>query len=83
MTEGTRRKTLVILNEPPYGTERSYNGMRLANALSKGEDDDVRVFLLGDAVFCAKQGQDPPDGFYSLERMLKIIASRQGVSIAA
>jgi hypothetical protein len=23
-------KTLIILNEPPYGSERSYNGLRLA-----------------------------------------------------
>lgn len=22
--------TLLILNDPPYGTERSYNGLRLA-----------------------------------------------------
>ena len=26
-------KILLILNDPPYGTERSYNGLRLANAL--------------------------------------------------
>jgi hypothetical protein len=25
-------KTLVILNDPPYGAERSYNGLRLADA---------------------------------------------------
>jgi uncharacterized protein involved in oxidation of intracellular sulfur len=80
MTVATRRKTLIILNDPPYGTERSYNGMRLANALSKGEDDEVRVFLIGDAVICAKRGQQTPNGFYNLERMLKV-ASRQGVSI--
>ena len=40
-------KTLLILNDPPYGTERSYNGMRLANALSKGDDDEVRLNALG------------------------------------
>jgi uncharacterized protein involved in oxidation of intracellular sulfur len=28
-------RTLFILNDPPYGTERSYNGLRLAGALSK------------------------------------------------
>lgn len=80
MTVATRRKTLIIFNDSPYGTERSYNGMRLANALSKGEDDEVRVFLIGDAVICAKRGQPTPNGFYNLERMLKV-ASRQGVSI--
>jgi uncharacterized protein involved in oxidation of intracellular sulfur len=82
MTHENRRKTLIILNDPAYGTERSYNGMRLANALSKGEGDEVRVFLMGDAVACAKGGQHTPDGFYNLERMVKI-ASRQGVSIGS
>lgn len=80
MTAATRRKTLIILNDPPYGTERSYNGLRLANALSKSEDDEVRVFLIGDAVACAKRGQQTPNGYYNLERMLTV-ASRQGVSI--
>ena len=28
-------KTLFILNDPPYGTERSYNALRLAGSLSK------------------------------------------------
>ena len=27
-------KTLFILNDPPYGTERSYNGLRLARAIT-------------------------------------------------
>ncbi len=82
MTEANRRKTLIILNDPPYGTGRSYNGMRLANALSKGEDDEVRVFLIADAVACTKRGQQTPNGFYNLERMLKV-ATRQGLTIGA
>jgi len=40
---------LVVLNDPPYGTERSYNGLRLAGALSRREGVNVRVFLFGDA----------------------------------
>lgn len=35
---------LFILNDPPYGTERSYNGLRLAGVLTKQEDQQVRVF---------------------------------------
>ena len=81
-TEEERGNMLVILNDPPYGTERSYNGMRLANALSKDEDDKVRVFLMGDAVVCANKGQQTPNGFYNIERMLKV-ASLQGVTIGA
>ncbi len=49
--------TLFILNDPPYGTERSYNGLRLATSLAKREDWGVRVFLMGDAASCAKAGQ--------------------------
>lgn len=61
---------LMILNDPPYGSERSFNGLRLARALlDKGEK--VTVFLMADAVACAKQGQKVPNGYYSIERMLK------------
>jgi uncharacterized protein involved in oxidation of intracellular sulfur len=70
-------KILLILNDPPYGTERSYNGLRLANSLLKQEEVEVTVFLMADAVNCAKAGQKTPDGFYNLERMLKPVV-RQG-----
>lgn len=69
-------KILFILNDPPYGTERCYNGMRLANALVKGQPEaEVTVFLMADAVACAKKGQRTPDGYYNLERMLKRFAA--------
>jgi uncharacterized protein involved in oxidation of intracellular sulfur len=74
-------KTLVICNDPPYGTERSWNGLRLAGALSKREDVDVRVFLLGDAVGCAVSGQKVPDGYYHLDRMIES-AARHSAEIA-
>jgi len=82
LKDGSEGKTLIILNDPPYGTERSYNGMRLANELTKNEEQEVRVFLLGDAVTCAKQGQQTPNGFYNLERMLKV-ACRRGALMGA
>ena len=66
-------KILVILNDAPYGTERSYNGLRLANALVNRTDCEVTVFLMADAVGCAKAGQDTPEGYYNVERMLKPI----------
>ena len=46
-------KTLFILNDPPYGTERIYNGLRLAGSLSKREGQEVKIFLIGDAAACA------------------------------
>lgn len=65
-------RILLILNDPPYGTERTYNGLRLALALAKAESSvAVTVFLMADAVVAAKRGQKTPEGYYNLERMLK------------
>ena len=69
-------KTLFILNGPTYGDEESYNALRLAGSLARREDDEVRVFLLGEGVVIAKAGQKVPDGHYSLERMLRAVALR-------
>jgi len=66
-------KTLFILNDAPYGTERSYNGLRLARALSKLEGETVQVFLMGDAVACAKAGQKVPDGYYNAGDMVRMV----------
>ena len=74
-------KVLIIANDPAYGTERSYNALRLAAAVGKRDDTEVRVFLMGDAVSCAIAGQQTPDGYYNLERMLKPVL-RRGGSIA-
>lgn len=71
-------KVLFILNDPPYGTERSYNGLRLAGSTAKRESTEVRVFLMGGAATCAKRGQKTPDGYYNLERMLKGVTTRHG-----
>ena len=70
---------LVVLNDPPYGTERSYNGLRLAGSLAKREDNQVQVFLICDAASCAKAGQKVPQGYYNLELMLRSVARRGGV----
>ena len=70
--------TLVILNDPPYGTERSYNGLRLAGSLAKRDGEQVKVFLLGDAAACAKTGQKLPQGYYNVELMLGSVTRRGG-----
>lgn len=67
-------KYLVILNDPPYGTERSYNGLRLASSLAKAEATHVSLFLIGDGVGCALSGQTTPNGYYNIGRMLKSLA---------
>jgi uncharacterized protein involved in oxidation of intracellular sulfur len=71
-------KTLFILNDSPYGSERSYNGLRLAGSLSKAEGEDVKVFLIGDAAACAKAGQKVPEGFYNIQVMLGRVVRNSG-----
>lgn len=65
---------LFIVNDAPYGNERVYNALRLAGALAAKEGQLVRLFLMADAVNCAKSGQKPPEGYYNVQIMLgKII----------
>jgi len=67
----------IILNDAPYGTERSYNGLRIALSLSK-KNENVSVFLMGDAVFCAAQNQQTPNGYYNIGRMIKGLLNKGG-----
>ena len=72
-------QTLFILNDPPYGTERCYNALRLAGALLKRDPGTaVTVFLMADAVLAAKAAQKTPDGYYNVERMLKRVLVGKG-----
>ncbi|MDO8772504.1 MAG: DsrE family protein [Burkholderiaceae bacterium] len=71
-------KTLFILNDAPYGSERTYNGTRLAGGLAKQPDNEVRVFLIGDGVAAAHHLQRVPSGFYNLEVMLGSIVRHSG-----
>ncbi len=72
-------KALFILNDPPYGTERIYNALRLAHALLKKEPrTEAAIFLMADSVVAAKAGQKTPDGYYNVERMLKRVLAANG-----
>jgi uncharacterized protein involved in oxidation of intracellular sulfur len=73
-------KPLFILNDPPYGTERCYNAVRLVHALLRNDPQtEVTVFLMADAVAAAHKGQKTPDGYYNMERMLKRVVAGKGV----
>ena len=66
-------KILIIINDAPYGTEKAYNALRLANQLGKDHESvEVRIFLMADAASCAVANQVTPNGYYNIERMLKI-----------
>ena len=71
-------KTLFILNDAPYGSERPYNALRLAGSLSKAEGEEVKVFLIGDAAACAKSGQKVPEGYYNIQVMLGRVVRNRG-----
>jgi uncharacterized protein involved in oxidation of intracellular sulfur len=74
------QKILIIINDAPYGTEKAYNALRMAMTLQKehGENVQVNIFLLADAVFCGLPNQNTPDGYYNIERMLKSVIRRGG-----
>lgn len=77
-------KILFILNDPPYGSERTYNGLRMAGLLSKQEGNAVQVFLIGYAASSAHRNQKVPQGFYSIEVMLGNVIRHGGeVGISA
>ena len=80
MTEVAKKKYLIVINDGPYGNERPYNALRLAMNLVKRPEASVRVFLLGDGVQCAIAGQETPDGYYNVERMMSAVARRGEVA---
>lgn len=72
-------KALFILNDAPYGSERTYNALRLAGALSRQEGGTLKLFLIGDAVSGAHKGQKVPSGFYNVQTMLGSVVRHGGV----
>jgi len=71
-------KHLFIFNDAPYGSERIYNGLRLAGSMARRDGEQVRVFLLGDSALCAKSNQKVPTGYYKVEDLLGMVTRRDG-----
>ncbi|MCC7246740.1 MAG: DsrE family protein [Saprospiraceae bacterium] len=70
-------KVLIIINDAPYGTEKAYNALRIANQLNKDfPDTSVVIFLMADGVNCAIADQNTPNGYYNIERMLKLSTNK-------
>ena len=65
-------KILIIFNRPPYdGTDVTWNGLRLAKKLHES-GNEVRLFLMNDAVDMARDACRPPEGYdQDLSTMLK------------
>jgi len=68
----------TALRDPPYGTERCYNALRLARTLLDQKAGEVKVFLLGDAAAAAHAGQKVAQGYYNLADMLGSVVRRGG-----
>lgn len=71
-------KTLIIINGSAYGLDSTYNAIRLAASLAKREAVTSDVFLMGDGVTAAMAGQQTPDGYYKLDRMLGTVVKNGG-----
>jgi uncharacterized protein involved in oxidation of intracellular sulfur len=71
------RSAVIIINDAPYGNERAFTGLRYAHALLAASLE-VKIYLLADAVLCAKKGQSLPKGYYSVENMIGAIIRHGG-----
>lgn len=72
---------LFILNDGPYGSEKTFNALRLALNIKEQHEDKVAVklFLMSDAVTAALKHQRPSEG-YNIQQMLEILLA-QGAEV--
>ncbi|WP_207935816.1 DsrE family protein [Actinomadura sp. KC216] len=71
-------KVLFVFHDSPYGTERTYNGLRWAKQLAEREDTEARIYLFGDAVIAAAAEQRTPTGSHNIGKMVDQFASLGG-----
>jgi uncharacterized protein involved in oxidation of intracellular sulfur len=69
----------VIVNDSPYGIEKPWNAFRLCSTANSSEID-VKLFLMGDSIVSAKRGQNTPEGYYNMEKMLQSLVAK-GVEV--
>ncbi|MBN1141137.1 MAG: DsrE family protein [Deltaproteobacteria bacterium] len=71
-------KHLIIFNREPYdGSDVTWNGLRLAGKLSE-MNQEVRIFLMNDAVDMARDVCKPPEGYdQDLSGMLRELIARK------
>ena len=75
------QKLLFILNESPYGTEKSFNALRLAVNLQEehGKEVEIKVFCFGDSVLSGIAGQHPNEGS-NVQQIMEILVA-QGAEV--
>ena len=64
---------LIIVNAPPYGSERMLSALRLATAIASQESEtvDLRLFMMSDAVTVGLDGQAGAEAGGGLQQMLE------------
>lgn len=75
------QKLLFILNQSPYGTEQSFNGLRLAINLQEeyGEQVAIKLFCFSDGVLAGLAGQAPKEGV-NIQQVMEILIA-QGAEV--
>ena len=75
------QKLLFILNESPYGTEKSFNALRLAVNLQEehGKEVEIKVFCFGDSVLSGIAGQHPNEGS-NVQQVMEILIAQAPLS---
>jgi len=67
---------LFIFNDSPYGSQRTFNGLRVAAELSRSHAR-LAIFLLGDGVTAGVKRQSPSDVAYNAQEMLRLLAANE------
>lgn len=75
----TPGRYLFVLHDSPYGTERTYNGLRWASEVLSQNNAEVRIFLIGDAVVSLASDQKVPPGYYNIGGIVESVARHSGV----
>ncbi|MBI3961179.1 MAG: DsrE family protein [Deinococcus sp.] len=65
----------MVIQDPPYGSEKPYNALRYASALLTNQVG-VQIFLLADGVAVAKRNQKTPTGYYNTAQMLSELLAK-------
>lgn len=63
------KSLLIVLNDPPYKTDKAYNALRMAG-VAADNGTKVVVFLMGDSIYVVRKDQRPSEGFPNLEEMV-------------
>jgi uncharacterized protein involved in oxidation of intracellular sulfur len=63
-------KYLFILNDSPYGSQRTFNTLRLVRSLAASHTE-LAIFLVGDGVVSGTRRNSPVDASYNVQEMLR------------